>query len=443
MTNSFYNGVSGMKTQQFGIDVWANNIANTNKVGYKASTPEFSTIFSQTMTSSPTTPVSNDTGLGSRASASTVQFQQGAIQKTENPFDLALNGEGWFGVQTPAGDQLFTRAGLFNRDANGYLVDAAGNFLVGTPANNIQDGIVINNPYRDIDLDIPETQTKILLADNVVMPAVPTTEVDFKGSLNSKPIYKLTPDHTEIEIPNTESFQSTLINPDGTKNTLIVDFSKIVPQKTDQTTWIAKATIMDSNENIVSTQEGQLDFNDRGALVANTLTSINNNGEEVKLNFGSIYDPNIPNSGFDGLFSFHSGEETFAKSVIQNGKEGGNLTNYAVQSDGLIVAGFDNGDAIPVAKIALFHFQNNAGLEQASPIYFTQTANSGDPIFYKDENGNTIDSTTFSSYALENSNVSMNTALTELIIMQKAYDASSKSITTSDEMIQNAINMKK
>jgi len=443
MNSSFYNGISGIKTHQFGLDVWAGNIANANKVGFKISTPEFSTIYAQTMTASPTTPVANDVGTGSHIKASTVSFQQGSITKTENPFDLAINGEGWFGVVTPNGENLYTRAGLFNRDATGYLTDAAGNFLVGTVANNIKDGVVIDNPVRNLDLTAPEAQAKILLEDNIVMPAVPTNEVTFKGSLNSKPIYKLNQDNTKVEIPNKENFQSLLINSDGTTNKLILDFTKVVPQAIDKTIWKAKATIVDKDNQTINSKEGELLFNDRGAMVANSLTSINNNGTEIKLNLGSIYDPNKPNSGFDGLFSYHSGEEYYAKSVTQNGKKGGSLTDYSVQDNGLIVAGFDNGDTIPIAKIGLYHFRNNAGLEQSSPIYYKQTANSGVPTFFKDKDGNTLNTATISSHALETANFSMATALTELIVMQKAFDASAKSITTSDQLIQNSINMKK
>jgi flagellar hook protein FlgE len=443
MNSSFYNGIAGIKTHQFGLDVWADNIANANKTGFRGSTPEFSTVFSQTMTESPTTPTANDIGVGSRASATTTQFQQGAVTKTENQFDLALNGDGWFGVTTQSGARFFTRAGIFNKDADGNLVDSSGNFLLGTPSNNIVDGVVVSNPKEHIDLSDPTNQTKIVLDNNVTMPAIPTTKIDFKGALNAKPIYQLNAEKEQIEIPNKENFQSTIINPDGTKNRLIIDMEKVIPQQTDKTVWSATATIYDGDDQPISSQDGQLTFNDRGALSSTTLTSIDHNGTSIALNFGSIYDQNSPNSGFDGLFSYHGDEETFTKSVTQNGKESGELLDYSIHDDGTVIAAFSNGTSIPVSKIAVYHFQNNAGLEQTSPIYFKQTANSGQPLFFKDANGNTIDTTSISSFALEQSNVSMTTALTELIIMQKAFDASAKSITTSDQMIQNAINMKK
>ena len=443
MNRSFYNGISGIKTHQFGLDVWAGNISNVNKIGFKTSTPEFSTIFTQSLTSLPTTPVANDVGLGSRAAATNLQFRQGAITKTENPFDLALSGDGWFGVTTPAGEQLYTRAGLFNKDAAGYLVDAGGNFLLGTPTGNIQDGKVVSDPKKEVDLTDPTAQAKILLDNDVFMPAIPTTQIDFKGALNAKPIYTIDADKKRIETPNKENFQSILINPDGTQNRLVIDLTKVVPQAVDTTIWDAKATIYDGDDQPISTQEGQLSFNDRGALVSTTLTSIDNNGTPIALNFGSSYNPGTPNSGFDGLFSYHGEEDGFTKTVHQNGKKSGKLLDYAVHDNGTVTAAFDNGASIPVAKIAVYHFQNSGGLEQSSPVYFKQTANSGVPLFFKDKNGKTIDTTRITPFALEKANISMGTALTELIVMQKAFDASAKSITTSDQLIQNAINMKK
>ncbi len=443
MNSSFYNGISGIKTHQFGLDVWSDNIANTNKVGFKSSTPEFSTVFSNTLTSSLSTPTSNDSGLGSRAYATHLQFSQGSISKTDNPYDLAINGDGWFGVQNQANEVLFTRAGLFNRDADGFLTDPSGNYLLGTTSGNIQNGTVIDNPIKDIDLSTTANQSKIDLSDDIVMPAKPTTEINFKATLDAKPVFETAADGTKVEIPNKESFKTSLINADGSESFLDIDFVKVVPQAADKTVWTAKATLTDKDQNIISQSEGQLDFNSRGALVSNTLSSIDNNGTEISLNFGSLYDPAVANSGFDGLISYHGDSDGFFRQITNDGKKSGELLDYSINNDGTIIAAFSNGESVPVAKIALYHFQNNAGLQQSSPVYFQETANSGTPQFFKDENGKTINTATISSHSLEMSNLSMGTALTELIIMQKAFDASSKSITTSDQMIQNAINMKK
>ena len=114
-----------------------------------------------------------------------------------------------------------------------------------------------------------------------------------------------------------------------------------------------------------------------------------------------------------------------------------------MDSSGNIIANFDNGKSSTIAKVAVYHFQNDQGLTSASSNLFEQSSNSGQAIFYTDKNGNAFNGSTIFNHRLEGSNVSFATALTELIVVQKAFSASSKGITTSDELLQNAINMKK
>lgn len=121
----------------------------------------------------------------------------------------------------------------------------------------------------------------------------------------------------------------------------------------------------------------------------------------------------------------------------------GFLSDYGMDGNGNIIAEFDNGRISALAKVGIYQFQNEQGLENVSATLFRQSANSGDPLFFINENGTNYRGTTIQSNYLEGSNVSYSTALTELIVMQKAFDSSAKSITTSDQLIQNAINMKK
>ena len=93
--------------------------------------------------------------------------------------------------------------------------------------------------------------------------------------------------------------------------------------------------------------------------------------------------------------------------------------------------------------MAIYHFQNDQGLHKVTPTIYEPTPNSGEPKFYKDKNGNIIEESKILSKTLETSNVQLSESLTRLIVMQKAFDANAKSITTSDQMIQKAINMKK
>ena len=119
----------------------------------------------------------------------------------------------------------------------------------------------------------------------------------------------------------------------------------------------------------------------------------------------------------------------------------GFLVGYAINRNAEVIATFSNGLQSSVGKVAVYHFQNDQGLLRESGARFSVSNNSGEPLFFKDADGNNILGTNITNYQLENSNVRMEVALTELIILQRTYDSNSKSITTADEMMQKALNM--
>ena len=442
MNSSFFNGVSGIKTQQFGIDVWSKNITGINTAGFKASTPEFSNIFNKQLVNSYFDPTSSGIGLGSTAQSTTTDFRQGAAVVTESKYDLAINGDGWFGIVDHNGDKFYTRAGAFQKDKDGFLVDNEGNYVTGMSANNFTDGVVIDNPTQDIAFGLASDQTKIQIPDELIIPSSPTTQVKFTGSLNPEIVTKFSAvTKKQEEVANVEVYRTNIIDDNGNENNLEITMTKVVPTPSSGMQWDAKAIVKDRDNNPLSAKEGQIGFNGRGAIISNTLSSIDNNGSQVSLDFGTFYDPNVPDSGFDGLVSLNGFEG--ARTTTKDGNKQGNIRDYGFNDKGLIVASFDNGHTIPISKVAIYNFRNEAGLEQANPVYFKETANSGKARFYTDKDGNQIQGSTISNNKLEMSNIDLSSALTELLVMQKAFDASAKSITTSDQLIQNAINMKK
>lgn len=262
---------------------------------------------------------------------------------------------------------------------------------------------------------------------------------------------------TYQEVANEEHYTMTVIGPDGDKDILDMTFTKVVPQDEEGgSTWNATLNIYSYYEDydstktydtslyyvnestnkvyeIVDSQTGTLTFNSDGSLASNTIPTLNNGGTALTLDLGTI-------DSFDGMVSSTSMEK---ESIADyNGSLEGFLTDYGVDENGNIVANFTNGESSAVAKIAVYHFQNDQGLTQVSSTLFAESANSGEAIFYTDADGNTILGTSVNSNTLETSNVDIATALTELIIIQKAFSASAKGITTSDELLQNAINMK-
>ena len=209
MNTSFYNGISGTKTHQFGLDVWADNISNVNTVGYKNSTPEFSTVFATTLSNSYFQPAISDIGLGSRPSGTALDTTQGIFQNTDRTFDLAIGGDGWFGVQGLDNQLYYTRAGNFGVNSNGDMVNEGGYYLLGSLGGNItptslspekleqfgryygKDGNNLGEPYaisyvNDIPLGAVENQTKINLPDILYLPAEPTTYVNYQANLDPK-----------------------------------------------------------------------------------------------------------------------------------------------------------------------------------------------------------------------------------------------------------------
>ena len=214
------------------------------------------------------------------------------------------------------------------------------------------------------------------------------------------------------------------------KNNLRLEFTKIDPQVLPGSQWnIAATTESLDGETIYSTQSGIVSFDGSGALISNTLSEIDNNGSTVSINLGT---------GYDGVRSYST---PFTGSSSANGLESGDLIGYEINKNAEVIAVFSNGMQSNVGTIAVYHFANDRGLERVNGARFSESINSGAATFAKDENGNNIIGTDITNYKLESSNVRMDIGLTEIIIMQRSYDANSKSITTADQMLQKALDM--
>ncbi len=486
MNRSFYNGVLGIKTHQFGIDTWANNIANENTFGFKENIPEFKTIFSQTLNTTGANLLANDIGLGSGAQSSRLDLSQGSIINSDRNFDTVIEGDGWYGFWKN-GTRSYTKLGAFYKDVNGDLVNDSGEYLLGSvnpsikPANLSQSQLLsfgeqyAQDGRKNVDIftldtsdDTPlgdiNTLGKINLPDVLYIPPIPTKNIKFGANLNMAVQSKIDPQTDQEIASSSDHFSVSLFNPDGSKNILDMTFTKQFPEIQDGSIWKTEFKIVkdvgeqqsgadyDPNQyltyphdntlyQIVDSAVGSLRFDGSGALVEANTPTLSNEGVPITLNLGTPVGVSGINSGYDGVTAIKSlGRET--KFVDNDGKPEGVLVEYSISEDGNIVANFSNGISSSVAKIALFHFQNDGGLEKRSENMYIESANSGKAFFYNVD-GKNINGTKIVSGKLETSNVRLNVALTELIVIQKAFDANAKSITTSDQMIQKAIEMKK
>lgn len=535
---ALYNGVSGIKTNSIGIDVTGNNIANANTVGFKNSQAEFKDLFYQTTAAMSQNPVASSLGLGTTMAATALDMREGSFQGTDNAFDYAIGGDGYFAVQK-GGNTYYTRAGQFLLDVNRDMVNTSGFYLMGTTAalNKASYSAAALKKLGSQDtqaltleptsnLEISQTINKITLPTNLYIPPEPTTSVKFRGNLTTKQEYlqqdiELNMMSAELSVsedgkanlkgtltdtkelekytagtlvnitftseagnmlkaqariqddgsyelndfdvstladegggyeslqisaitqglvaqPSTAKFVAGLHGASGFENTLTINLERELPSL--GTNWLMNATITDPDGNVLSQASGVLSFNGFGALIGNTLGPLSNEGAPVNIDFGSLYNPDVPNSGFDGIVMSQR-----ASSIDNQQKDGhadGLLRTYATSEDGTILAVFDNGMQAAVARVPLFHFQNDQGLFSEGGVYFSPTANSGEAFMYAKEDGRLYNGSVIKSYMLENSNVDLNREMTMLIVQQRAYEASAKSISTSDQMLQRAINMK-
>ena len=243
--------------------------------------------------------------------------------------------------------------------------------------------------------------------------------------------------NTTKEVANQEKYATELLNADGTKNKLELTLTKRVPQGASGTVWDAVATVKDASGATISNSNGELNFDHEGRLVSTTLASVDSNGSQIKLDFGT---PVAAGQIYSGVTST---AQTKSISIAQDGVPEGILKDYHTNNSGNILAQFTNGQVRSVGKVALYHFQNEQGLAKMGDNIYSQSANSGAAFFYKDAGGKSIYGAQIASRTLEQSNVDLAQALTEIIVTQKAYDANAKSITTSNELLQRAIELKR
>lgn len=418
MTQAFYTGISGLRSGQAAIDITSNNVANISTVGFRGYNAEFSNMFEDVLSASGGSSVSaNSIGIGAQLQSSTMNTQTGSFALSDRSTDMALEGDGWFGVMDDNGEAMYTRAGAFTFDQNSDLVNPVGEYVLGTMAGNIDlTSNIVTNDAQEVALgDVGEVQ-KLSFPNTLTYPPEPTTNASFTGNIG-----------TENEV---RTIGAGVIDPQGNKNHLKLTFSN--PQITAAgTQWdvVATTETLDGTT-IYDTQSGVVNFNTDGSIVSTTLTSINNNGAQVSMDLGS---------GYTGVTSIAN--TPISSSSSSDGTQGGDLVGYDVNRNAEVVATFSNGKQVSIAQIAVFHFRNNQGLERVSGTNFKETPNSGDAFFMQNEEGENIIGAQLATYRLENSNVAMEEALTQLIVLQRSFDANSKSITTADQMMQKALNM--
>ena len=430
MLRSMYSGISGLRTHQTMMDVVGNNIANVNTAGYKGSSTVFQDVLSQTLQGA-SAPRAGDggtnpaqVGLGVKLGAISTNFAQGASQATGRATDMAIQGDGFFAVQQGA-ETLYTRAGSFNFDANGLLVTPSGASVLGWPANG---GVVNpNGPLQPVRLPIGQT-----------LPPSQTSAVRLGGNLPASAFDPADPAAT----PTVISTGVTVYDAQGAPIKLSLTFTQ---SGTD--TWTVKATAPaadgsgdveingDPGETITWTPPdttvmpnvpGSFDVKELSLTMPGTVGTF---GADVVVALG---DDAEPMTQFAGVAS--------AAALEQNGAAMGSLQSFTIGPDGTVMGVFSNGLREPVAQIALANFTNPGGLEKVGGSMFRESPNSG--LVQVGVSG-TGGRGTLAGGTVEMSNVDLAQEFTNLIVAQRGFQANSRVISSSDELLQDLVNLKR
>ena len=421
MLRSMFAAVTGLRSHQAFLDVVGNNIANVNTTGYKTSNVLFEDLLSQQLTGAgqPTSTQGGTNpaqiGLGVRLTGVSVNFAQGATQLTGRSTDFAIQGDGFFVVNN-GGTQGYTRNGAFSLDGNGNLVTADGGFVQGWQAD--PNGVVnVNATPGGLKIPVGQRIQPIATSNMVIggnLPADAATNTTINAGIN-------------------------VYNSLGTSIPLRAEFTKVA-NAAGEVDW--QVRVYDSGNNVISGPTA-VTFNLSGQLTSgninvsqaalNTIagTSGTWNAGGITLNFGSATAPDRL-TGSAGLNS--------AAALSQDGSAVGSVVGVSVSAQGLITGVFSNGRSQALGQIALATFANPQGLQKAGNSMYLKTVDSGEPLIGV---AGQAGRGTMSGGTLEMSNVDLAAEFTNLIVAQRGFQANSRVITTSDEILQDLVNLKR
>lgn len=423
MLRSMYSGISGMRNFQTKLDVIGNNISNVNTFGYKKGRVTFKDLMSQTVAGA-STPTANrggtnpgQIGLGATMGAIDTITTQGSLQTTGRQLDLAVNGDGYFTVKN-GNQSLYTRAGNFYLDREGSLVTAEGYKVQGFAI--AADGTVTNQ-LQDITID-----TSTFMAPKA------TENVLFSGNLDAAM------DHTETDITKKSTTTKLTV-----KDSLGFDHEVEVRfEKTGLNTW--SYTVNDTNPASTIRGNGTLNFNNDGSFAS-----------AVSTDPAAPADPTLPSPELEitGLpngvadlnveIDFSAVTQVNAPATValkdRDGNSEGYLESFNIGASGEVVGVFTNGEVDVLSQIALATFSNTGGLVKAGGNMYQPSNNSGEPMMSVPGQG----SGAIQSAALEMSNVDLSEEFTEMITAQRGFQANTRIITTSDEILQELVNLKR
>jgi flagellar hook protein FlgE len=424
---ALYAAVSGLNANSNALGIISDNISNSNTVGYKETGTDFKTL----VTASGTPSLYSPGGVQSAPMYNIAQ--QGALQAETSPTDLAIQGGGFFVVNSNSastGSTSYTRAGNFSVDANGNLVNAAGFFLQGQPLTLAEATQVAAGNDNVLTTTSPSLLQTVNVANNAGT-AQATSNVSLIANLPADDV--ATPETMTVPVYDTLGVQHEMtltLTPTGTANQWKVG-AAFNGAGTTTATIAGGDNLVQFNTNGTLNSAGST-FNTASALSIawDPTVSAGASPQTVSFNLGT----NGTSSGLSQIGSaFNVGQ------INQDGVQFGNFSGVTINANGIVTANYDNGLSRGIYILPISTFSNPDALQAQSGNTYLQTTDSGNAVLRQAGSGA---AGAISPSSLENSTVDIATEFSNLIVTQRAYEANSKIITTADQMLETLIQAK-
>jgi flagellar hook protein FlgE len=439
--------ISGLNAQSDSFSNISDNVANAQTVGYK----RVDTNFIDYLTTSSAS-VNAPGSVAARPDY--VNNVQGTVTQTDNPLGLAIAGQGFFAVSQTTGEtnsvptfsaqQYYSRAGDFQMDKNGYLVNSANEALNGWPIN-AATGVVNQNTL--VPIQVTQTVYNPVQTANVVISAnLPATPANGTGTA-AAPISSDIDVYDALGTIHTVSLNwvKDPVNADSWTVQVNVPDDTTAANSADRGTADVTFGATASGNPVPSGTVGNIAANatDPGTVTtpgyvagtAATLSFVTNFGsgpQTITLNLGTYGQTN-------GVTQY-AGTQYSLRGLTQDGVPPGSFSSVTTQTNGNIVVNYDNGQTRTIAQVPLITFNNPNELQRQDGQAFTATLQSGTPLA---EQAGTNGAGNLVVQSIESSNVDIATEFSKLIVAQRAYSANAKMVTTADDMLQQTIDMKR
>lgn len=411
----FNTAITGLQAASTELSVIGNNVANVSSTGFKSSRALFSDMYAANAAQG------KAAGMGVKNAGVDQLFSQGAISMTNNDLDMAIDGHGFFGLKNE-GAMVYSRAGAFSTDRDGYIVNNAGHRLIGYPGNAA--GGVTSQP-GELRIDTGNMQPSATRRASSTMNLDAGSEpplLDWEGG------FKYGDPGPRPETYNSLSSLSvydTLGNP----HTMTLYFSRGAANSWDVHTLIDGVSVGKAHT-LEFDEQGLLDLDTAEFTISDwqPLDSTGaRNGAEAQTFDVSL----LGSTQFGSPFTVHT--------LSQDGYGAGEYSRLSIDENGLITSYFSNGQSEALGQVALYNFANPQGLQQLNDSVWGETASSGPAVVGSPGAGSLG---VIQSGALEESNVDLTAELAELIMAQRNYQANAKTIQAVDAVTQTIINLR-